>query len=191
MTSAQTAAAVVLMLVIFQRLAELVIAQRNTKALLMAGGTEVGGRHYPAIVAIHAAWIVGLAVWIAQRSVVISGLWLAVYAALQVARIWVMVSLGRFWTTRIIVVSGAPLIKRGPYRYIRHPNYFVVAGEIAALPLAFGATRLALAFTLINGAVLAYRIAIENRTLKLRAASSTAEPAATTQPGRQSAATPR
>lgn len=171
MTSDQRVAAIVLVLVVAQRLGELVVARRNTAALRAEGAFEVGGSHYPLIVAVHAAWICGLALWIVLGSPRLSFGWLSLYALLQVARLWAMMSLGRFWTTRIIVVPNAPLIKRGPYKFVRHPNYLVVAGEIAVLPLAFGAISLAIVFTLLNGAALAIRIGVENRALASRAVS--------------------
>jgi methyltransferase len=87
---------------------------------------------------------------------------LAVYGILQVARYWTIASLGRYWTTRVIVVPGAPAVRRGPYRFMRHPNYAVVAGEIAVLPLVFGAWRIALVFSVLNAAILAHRIRVED-----------------------------
>ena len=149
--------------VTLQRLSELVIARRNTRRLLAAGGVEVGREHYPLIVALHAAWLIGL--WILGWDEPINQLWLAAYALLQVLRGWVLGSLGRRWTTRIIVVPGETLVRRGPYRWLPHPNYLVVAGEIAVLPLTLGLGWYAALFTLLNAAVLTIRIGAENRAL--------------------------
>lgn len=161
-----TAAALLLALVTAERLGELWLARRNTARLLAEGAHEVGAGHYPLIVALHAAWLAGL--WVYGRNAVPEGGWLAVFVVLQVLRIWVLASLGRRWTTRIIVLPGAPLVRRGPYRLMAHPNYVVVVGEIAVLPLCLGLPWYALAFSLANAAVLAIRIRAEN--IPLRAA---------------------
>jgi methyltransferase len=162
------AALALLVLVAGQRLVELVISRRHTARLLAEGAYEVGAGHYPLIVAVHAAWLAALAVWAAWQPAPLDPLWVAVYLALQAARLWVMRSLGRYWTTRIIVVPGLAPLQRGPYRFMRHPNYAVVAAEIAVLPLAFGAWPLAVVFSLLNAAVLAVRIRAENATLAAR-----------------------
>ena len=157
-------AALILGCVTLERLGELVLANRNTARLLARGGREAGAGHYPAIVALHAAWLVGLWLFALQRE--IEPLFLAVYAVLQGLRIWVLATLGRRWTTRIIVVAGETLVARGPYRFVRHPNYWVVAGEIACLPLVFGMVAYAALFSVLNGLVLAVRIRAEERALR-------------------------
>ncbi|MEM7172660.1 MAG: isoprenylcysteine carboxylmethyltransferase family protein [Pseudomonadota bacterium] len=151
-------------LVALQRVAELIYVGRNTRALLAAGGVEVGAGHYPLIVALHASWLGAIALFVPPTASVHWGL-LGFYLILQVLRLWIIVTLGRFWTTRIITLPGAPLIKHGPYRFLKHPNYLVVILEIAALPLAFGAWELAAIFSVLNGGILAYRIKVENRVL--------------------------
>jgi methyltransferase len=161
--------AAILAAVALQRLAELVLARRNTRALLAAGGVEVGAGHYPFLVGVHVLWFVVLAAWIARGPAAFHGEWAAAYLALQPLRAWTMLSLGRFWTTRIITVPGVPPVRRGPYRFVRHPNYIVVAGEIAALPLAFGAWPLAVAFTVLNAVALTLRLRAENAALAARA----------------------
>jgi len=162
-----TAAVVILALVTLQRLGELVLARRNTRALKAMGGLEFGARHYPLIVALHAAWLGGL--WLLARDQAVQWSWLAAFGVLQLLRVWVIASLGGRWTTRIIVLNDAPRVRRGPYRFIPHPNYAVVAGEIAVLPLAFGLPVFALVFSLLNAVVLAVRIRTENRALALSA----------------------
>ena len=149
--------------VTLERLAELVFADRNTKRLKARGATEHGAGHYPLIVAVHAAWLVTL--WFVARDRSPDPFWLAFYVLLQVARLWVLSTLGPRWTTRIIVVPGEDLVNEGPYRFLNHPNYWVVAGEIAVLPLVFGLPWVALIFTILNAAVLAIRIREENRAL--------------------------
>lgn len=159
----------ILAAVALQRLSELAIARRNTRALLAQGATEAGAGHYPLIVAVHTLWLVALAVWIGRMPPVIAPVWLTLYIALQAFRIWVLVSLGAYWTTRVITLPNAPLVRRGPYRFMSHPNYAVVVAEIAVLPLVFGAWPLALAFSLLNAAVLTIRLRVENAVLRQRA----------------------
>lgn len=146
-----------------QRLAELVLAQSNTRRLRAAGAVEVGGRHYPLIVALHVGWLASL--WWLGRGQPVDRMWLALLVVLQAGRVWTIASLGRRWTTRVIVLPGAAPVARGPYRWMRHPNYLIVALEIAVVPLALGLPLVALAFSLANAALLAWRIRIENRAL--------------------------
>ena len=158
----------ILFLVAGQRLGELVIANRNTAALLARGAREIGASHYPVIVGLHVFWLAALAWWVAVHSPAMNLPLLGVFAGLQAARLWVLWALGPFWTTRIITLPGAPLVRRGPYRFVRHPNYVVVALEIAVLPLVFGAWEIAMIFSILNAAVLYVRISAENRTLAER-----------------------
>jgi methyltransferase len=153
----------VLGFVTIERLGELILARRNTKRLLAAGAAEYGAWHYPLIVALHAAWLVSL--WVAALGRPVSLFWLILFAILQGLRLWVLTTLGARWTTRIIVLPGAPLVARGPYRLMRHPNYAVVVGEIAVLPLALGLPLVALVFSLANAALLTVRIQAENAAL--------------------------
>ena len=150
--------------VTLQRLGELVLARRNTQRLLARGAVEHGASHYPLIVALHAAWLAGL--WALGWNSAVSLPWLGVYVLLQVFRVWVLASLGGRWTTRIIILPGEPLVRRGPYRFLPHPNYLVVAGEIAVLPLALGLPLYALVFSGLNAAVLWVRITAENAALR-------------------------
>jgi methyltransferase len=156
-------ASIILALVTLQRLGELVLARRNTRALLARGAIEIGAGHYPLIVLVHTAWLIALWVFGRNQDVYLPAL--AVFVALQLVRVWVLATLGARWTTRIIVVPGEALITSGPYRYFAHPNYAVVVGEIALLPLALHLPLLALLFTVLNAAVLAIRIRAEVRTL--------------------------
>jgi methyltransferase len=158
-----TAAAAILALVTLQRLAELVLAKRNTDALIAEGAHEAAPGHYPLIVAVHALWLAALW-WLAPGRPILWPL-IGLFVLLQLARLWVLATLGRRWTTRIIVLPGAPLVTAGPFRLVRHPNYLVVIGEIAVLPLAFGLWEVALAFSIANGIVLWIRIGAEERAL--------------------------
>ncbi|MEA2991302.1 MAG: methyltransferase [Alphaproteobacteria bacterium] len=149
--------------IVVQRLAELLLARRNTARLLVGGGIETGRSHYPWMVALHAAWL--LALWLYGRDHPVDPILLLVFLLLQAGRIWVIASLGRRWTTRVIVMPGECLVSRGPYRWLRHPNYVIVALEIAVVPLALGLPVLALIFTVLNAAVLYRRIRVENAAL--------------------------
>ena len=160
-------AALIVALVAIERGAELIHARRNTRRLLAQGAVEHGAGHYPLIVALHAAWLISIFVF-APIDEAPAWFWLGVFLLLQAARFWVLASLGPYWTTRVIVPSNAPRIRSGPYRFLRHPNYVVVAGEIAVLPLVFGEWRVALAFSALNLALLAWRVRIENETLAER-----------------------
>ncbi|GGC82777.1 isoprenylcysteine carboxyl methyltransferase family protein [Chelatococcus reniformis] len=159
---------IVLALVTAQRLGELALARRNTRALLARGGVEVAPGHYPAIVAVHAAWLAGL--WLLAPAQPVDPRWLAAFVVLQALRVWVLATLRERWTTRIIVLPDTPLVRTGPYRLLSHPNYAVVIGEIAALPLAFGLPVFAGIFSLLNAAVLAVRIRAEQAALAESAA---------------------
>ena len=153
----------ILGLVTLQRLGELLLAERNTRRLLARGAHEVGRDHYPFVVAVHAGWLVAL--WLLGPGPPIHLLPLALFIALQAARVWVIATLGDRWTTRIIVLPGAPLVRTGPYRWADHPNYLIVICEIAVLPLVFGLPAVALVFSLLNGIVLWVRIREENKAL--------------------------
>jgi methyltransferase len=157
------AAILILAFVTLQRLGELWLANRNTRRLLANGAREEQPAHYPLIVAVHASWL--LALWLLAPGRPIVWPLLVVFALLQLARVWVIATLGPRWTTRIIVLPEAPLVKRGPFRFVSHPNYIVVAAEIAVLPLVFGLWIVALVFTILNAAILTIRIRAENRAL--------------------------
>jgi methyltransferase len=154
----------VLGFVLLERAAELGVAATNTRHLRAQGAVEIDARGYPWFVMLHGAWLASLFLLV-PRDAAPSWPFLAVFAALQLGRLWVIATLGRRWTTRIMVLPGAALIESGPYRYLRHPNYAVVTSEIAVLPLAFGAVAIALVFSAINLALILRRIAIEGRAL--------------------------
>jgi methyltransferase len=157
-------AIIILAYVTIERLTELWFSGRNTKRLLARGAREHAAGHYPLIVAVHALWI--LTLWLLAYDRAPDAFWLALYIILQFARFWVLATLGPRWTTRIIVLPGEDLVKEGPYRFLNHPNYWIVAGEIAVLPLVFGLPWVALIFTILNAAVLIVRVREENRALR-------------------------
>jgi methyltransferase len=159
-----TSAIVILLLVTIQRFSELVIARRNTAALLAKGAMEHGASHYPVMVALHGTWLIGLWWWGWDNA----PLWplVALYGFLQIFRFWILQTLGRRWTTRILTVPGEQLVAKGPYRFIRHPNYVLVALEMPLLPLALGLPVLAMVYGIANLAMLAWRISIEEKALR-------------------------
>ena len=163
-----TAAEFILAAVTAQRAGELVLSHYNTRRLMARGAIEAAPRHYPLMVAVHGAWLISL--WVFGHDRPINILALIVYLALQGLRLWVMRTLGPRWTTRIIVLPGERLVSAGPYRFLPHPNYAVVAGEIAMLPFALGLPLVAVIFSILNSAVLAIRIRAENRALDASAA---------------------
>jgi methyltransferase len=156
-----------LALVLLQRGVELAWAHRNTVRLRRRGGVEMDPEGYPFFILLHAGWLTTLAVFVPAAAPPVWPL-LAVFALLQLARLWVILSLGRYWTTRIITLPDAPLVRTGPFRYFRHPNYLLVIAEIAMLPLAFGAIAIATVFSAFNLALITRRIRIEERVLAPR-----------------------
>jgi methyltransferase len=149
--------------VTLQRLGELVLSQRNTKRLLARGAYEVAPEHYSVMVLLHATWLAVLCLLGPGPPMEIIPLIL--FGLLQLGRVWVIATLGERWTTRIIVLPGEPLVKAGPYRWVNHPNYLIVIGEFAILPLVFDLPMVAIVFSVLNGLILWVRIRAENRAL--------------------------
>ena len=152
------------LLVAAQRLGELVYARRNEARLRDRGAVESGAGHYPLFILLHGAWLLAVFLLIPADRVPSWPL-IALFLLLQAARVWVVATLGPYWTTRVLSLPGAPLVRRGPYRWVRHPNYLIVTAEIAVLPLAFGAWWIAIAFSLANALLLYHRIGVEERAL--------------------------
>jgi methyltransferase len=160
----------ILSAVALQRLAELLYSNRNTKKLLTEGGKEVGQSHYPVMIAIHTGWLFTITTFVVladTRSVDELIIWplIGVYGLVQLGRFWVLYSLGRYWSTKVIDLPEAPLIRKGPYRWIKHPNYLIVVLEVALLPMALQMWGIALVFSILNAGILAWRIQVENRAL--------------------------
>jgi methyltransferase len=155
------------LLVLAQRGAEELYSARNTKALLAEGASEAGATFYPVVAATHLAWIASLFFLIPPDARIIWPL-IVYYLALQVVRYWVIASLGRFWTHRIITLADAPITRRGPYRYLSHPNYALTIVETFALPRAFGALALAAIMTALWWVVIATKIKLEDEALAAR-----------------------
>jgi len=154
-------------LVALQRVIELGHARSNTARLRRLGAVEADAGGYPLYVLLHAGWLASLAVFVPAATPPYWPL-IGIFAMLQLGRIWVIMSLGRYWTTRIITLPDSPLVRTGPFRYLRHPNYLLVLAEIAVLPLAFGAVAIAAIFSTLNLLLIARRIRIEERVLAPR-----------------------
>jgi methyltransferase len=152
-----------------ERLAELVIARRNLAWSLERGGVEVGAGHYPVMVVLHTAFLVGCLaeVILLDRPFLPALGWsmLAIVVAAQALRWWCITTLGPRWNTRVVVIPGAPRVDGGPYRLFPHPNYVAVVAEGIALPLVHTAWITALVFTVLNAALLTRRITTENAAL--------------------------
>jgi len=150
--------------VTLQRLAELQLANANTRQLLASGAREHSPGHYPLIVAVHVTWLATLW-WLALGQPLHLPL-LALFVLLQAGRVWVIRTLGPRWTTRIVILPGEPLVRSGPFAFVNHPNYLIVIGEIAVLPLVFGLVEVALVFSILNAIVLWIRIRAEEKALE-------------------------
>ena len=158
----------ILIFIIVQRIGELIYAKRNTSWLLSNGAIEVGSGHYFLFPLLHGIWILSIALWIYSNN--LETIWFEffiLYCLLQLLRVWIFVSLGKRWTTRIIILPRKSLVSSGPYRFLKHPNYILVWVEVAIFPMIFGAWHIALVFTLLNTLLLFYRIRVENSALKL------------------------
>ncbi|PPR64189.1 MAG: hypothetical protein CFH10_00304 [Alphaproteobacteria bacterium MarineAlpha4_Bin2] len=155
------------LIVVLLRAAELIYANRNAKRLLAQGGIEYGRTHYPLFILLHVSWL--SAILLLTPVNFPTTLWLlGIFLLLQACRLWVILSLGPYWTTRVISSPNFPLVAHGPYRWVKHPNYIIVCTEIAVLPLAFGAWQVALFFSLLNAALITWRIKIETHALAKR-----------------------
>lgn len=155
------------LLVALQRLGELWLSRRNARRLLADGAVELGAGHYPLIVGLQVLWLLTLLTF-APADAPLQPFWLALYLALQVLRLWIILSLGRFWTTRVYHLPDAPLVRRGPYRWLRHPNYVVVVAEVIVLPLVVGLWWAAALFGALQAALLLWRIRVEDDGLRRR-----------------------
>ncbi|HHY73525.1 MAG TPA: hypothetical protein GX497_09925 [Bacillus bacterium] len=155
-------------LIILERVVELKIARKNEKWMKANGGFEVGNKHYKYIVLVHILFFMSLILEVTLLEKPISSLWplfLLFFTLAQVLRVWSLLSLGKFWNTKIIVVPNVNIISKGPYKFIRHPNYLVVVIEILVIPLLFNAHLTAAIFSLLNMIALSIRIPIEENAL--------------------------
>ena len=153
--------------VVIQRLAELAYANANTRRLLAEGGREYGAGHYPLFIVLHGGWLISIALF-ARPTEIPNMLLLNVFVASQTFRFWTLASIGRWWTTRIISAPHFPKVRRGPYRFMKHPNYALVVVEIALLPLLLGSISAAICYSVLNAALLVWRLKIESAVLAER-----------------------
>jgi methyltransferase len=159
---------IIIAIVIIQRLVELIIAKRNEKWMRSQGAFEAGAVHYPIMVTMHIAFFISLLIEVLVINKPLSPFWiplLSIFLIAQIARVWCLTSLGKFWNTKIIILPGADVVKKGPYKFIRHPNYVIVATELLVLPLIFSAYFTAIVFSLLNLWMLSVRIPVEEREL--------------------------
>jgi methyltransferase len=154
-------------LVLVQRGLEELHSQRNTRRLIAEGGREAGRDYYTVVAVTHLAWIASL-FFLVPVNAAISAPLLAAYLALQAVRYWVIGTLGRYWTHRIITLEEAPVVHAGPYRFVRHPNYWVTIVETFLLPAVFGAYALGAIMGAVWAAVIAYKIRLEDEALAVR-----------------------
>lgn len=156
-------------IVILQRLIELRIARKNERWMRAQGAFEVGQSHYPYMVLMHLLFFISLIVEVTSAQMPLATAWVlyfAIFLAAQGFRIWCLVTLGHFWNTKILILPGASVIKKGPYRWLRHPNYVIVSVELMTLPLMFNAYFTAFLFTVLNLCILRVRIPIEEQALR-------------------------
>lgn len=171
-TTAPTLATWLLIYIMAQRLAELAYAGRNTRRLLSEGGTEFGADHYHWFIILHGAWL-AVIILLVDPLRELDPVLLALFIGTQVLRLWTLVSIGRWWTTRIISAPHFDRVRRGSYKYIRHPNYLVVVLEVAIVPLLMDLPSAALLFTILNAILLRHRIGVENEVLAKRGVGQT------------------
>ena len=154
--------------IILLRIGELIFSRKNEIWLLQNGAIEYGQKHYPFIVALHVLFIVSLIIeYSTKQTATFSLFFLVLYFLFLVFKVWVITSLGKYWNTKIYHISGSPLISKGVYKYLKHPNYLVVIAEIAIIPLIFHLYYTAIVFTVLNAMILSVRVKAENKALKI------------------------
>lgn len=161
-------AVVFLLVIIIQRLVEVAIAKSNEKWMKSQGAQEFGQSHYRLMVLMHTAFFVCLiteGLWLKPSISSLWPLWIGLFILTQIARIWVLTSLGKYWNTKIIVLPNAKVVSKGPYRFVRHPNYVIVTIELIIIPLAFNAFVTLFLFAVLNQIILTIRIQEEEKAL--------------------------
>lgn len=149
-----------------QRIVELVIAKRNEKWMLQRGGVEWGKEHYKWFIVVHTMFFFSILIEVSLRDFpMLNGYVFAIFVILQIARVWCIQSLGRYWNTKIIILPNRTLVSRGPYKYVKHPNYIIVGMELFIIPLLFGAYITAFLFPFFHILLMTIRIPSENEAL--------------------------
>ncbi|MBS4217357.1 hypothetical protein KHA96_03405 [Bacillus sp. FJAT-49711] len=159
----------VILMVIGQRLIELKIAKKNEKWMLEHGAKEYGQDHYRFMVLMHIGFFLSLILEYVMRKPALSTFWptfLFIFIIVQIARIWVILTLGKYWNTKIIVLPGIKVVKKGPFKYVKHPNYIIVTIELFVIPLMFNCYITAILFLIMNQIILRVRIPIEEKALR-------------------------
>lgn len=152
--------------IIVLRIVELFVARSNEKWIRAQGGVEYGVAHYPYMVALHTLFFLALLVeYYFRYPVAYSSVLIIIYGLLLLLKLWVVASLGKYWNTKILRIPGLQLVNKGPYRYVKHPNYIIVVAEIALIPLCFHLYFTAITFSILNAAMLYVRISVENKAL--------------------------
>lgn len=158
----------VISFIVLLRIGELILSKSNEKWLLQNGAVEYGNKHYPFIVGLHILFFLSLIIeYTTRESAPFSLFILLFYFSLLSLKTWVILSLGKFWNTKIYHIPGTPSVKKGPYNYFKHPNYLIVVAEIALIPMIFHLYFTAIAFTLLNAIMLFVRIKVENKVLQV------------------------
>lgn len=156
-----------ILFIILLRLAELLHSKRNEKWLIAHSAVESGQNHYPYIIALHTLFMLSLLTeFYYSPDASFNPLIFFIYLLLISFKTWVILSLGNFWNTKIYRIQDAPLVKTGPYKYLKHPNYLIVIGEIAIIPMTFHLYHTAILFTVLNAIMLCIRIRVENKVLQ-------------------------
>ena len=154
--------------IILLRIGELILSKKNENWLLKHNAIEYGQKHYPFIVALHVLFLVSMIIeYSIKQTNTFNPFLFVLYLLLLIFKVWIIVSLGKFWNTKIYHIPSFPLIKKGPYKYFKHPNYLVVVAEIAVIPLVFGLYCTSIAFTVLNFIMLSVRVKEENKVLKI------------------------
>jgi methyltransferase len=161
--------AILISILILQRLLELVIARKNEKWLLKQGAVEYGQRHYLFIVILHTLFIASLIIeYSIKQATSLNILFLSIYIILVALKIWTISSLGKYWNTKIFRIPGMAPVNKGPYKFLKHPNYIIVIGEIAVFPLMFNLYFTAAVFSVLNAVMLTIRIKDENKVWEIK-----------------------
>lgn len=163
------------LLVLAQRGLEDLYSARNARRLIQAGAYEAGRSYYPVVATVQLAWL-GSVFFLVPPEAPVSYPLLVVYLVLQVVRYWSIAALGPYWTYRIVTMDDAPIVREGPYRFMRHPNYAVLIAETFLLPAAFGAWALAIIMAAIESSVMYYKILLEDEALERRRRASESPP---------------
>ncbi|WP_430785626.1 isoprenylcysteine carboxyl methyltransferase family protein [Virgibacillus flavescens] len=161
---------IIIAFLVCQRVAELIIARKNEAWMLLQGGVERGGNHYKWFVILHILFFISIITEVLlsdTRLEAINPFLFGIFILTQIARVWCISSLGKFWNTKVIILPGSTLRSSGPYRFVKHPNYLIVGIELFIIPLLLGALYTAIIFPFLHIFILLkWRLPVENQALK-------------------------